>query len=154
LLRQAVPADAAAVTAVYLASRRHFLPYAPSAHPDDDVLRYLGSLISEDRVTVAVEHDEIVGLLAVSVENGIGWIDQLYLRPDRIHRGIGRQLLAEAIRLLPPRIRLYTFQANHAARAFYERHGFAVLALSDGATNEEKCPDALYERIAAAGIIP
>jgi ribosomal protein S18 acetylase RimI-like enzyme len=43
-------------------------------------------------------------------------------------------------------VRLYTFQANHHARTFYERHGFQAVAFSEGLDNEEKCPDVLYER--------
>jgi len=46
---------------------------------------------------------------------------------------------------LPPPIRLYTFQDNQRARNFYERRGFRAVTYSDGAGNEEKCPDMLYE---------
>ena len=46
---------------------------------------------------------------------------------------------------LPSPIRLYTFQENQRARAFYERRGFNAVKLSDGSGNEEKCPDILYE---------
>jgi putative addiction module component (TIGR02574 family) len=42
-------------------------------------------------------------------------------------------------------VRLYTFQANTRARSFWERHGFKAIAYSDGSTNEERCPDVLYE---------
>lgn len=42
-------------------------------------------------------------------------------------------------------IRLRTFQENHGARRFYERHGFKKLEFADGSGNEEQCPDMLYE---------
>jgi RimJ/RimL family protein N-acetyltransferase len=42
-------------------------------------------------------------------------------------------------------IRLYTFQQNNGARQFYERNGFSPVRCSDGAANEERCPDVLYE---------
>jgi hypothetical protein len=32
------------------------------------------------------------------------------------------------------------------ARRFYERHVFKAVQFSDGQSNEEKCPDVLYER--------
>jgi hypothetical protein len=38
---------------------------------------------------------------------------------------------------------LWTFQANLGARNFYERHGFAAVATSDG-DNEEGAPDIRY----------
>ena len=31
------------------------------------------------------------------------------------------------------------------ASKFYERHGFQAVGYSDGARNEEQCPDILYE---------
>ena len=38
----------------------------------------------------------------------------------------------------------YTFQVNTRARAFYERHGFRVLYLGSGESNEEHQPDVRY----------
>jgi ribosomal protein S18 acetylase RimI-like enzyme len=47
-------------------------------------------------------------------------------------------------------VRLCTFQANVRARSFYERHGFKAIAFGDGNSNEERCPDVLYELPASA----
>jgi GNAT superfamily N-acetyltransferase len=93
----------------------------------------------------ALAGDEIVGMLAASREAGVGWIDQLYLAPHHVGNGIGTLLLAHALKTLPSPVRLYTFQANHGARRFYERHGFKAIAFTDGQGNEERCPDVLYE---------
>ncbi len=41
-------------------------------------------------------------------------------------------------------LNLFTFQRNTAARAFYERHGFRLVDLSDGTRKEEGEPDAHY----------
>jgi GNAT superfamily N-acetyltransferase len=41
-------------------------------------------------------------------------------------------------------LRLWTFQKNEGARRFYERHGFDVVEMTDGAGNEEHEPDVLY----------
>jgi ribosomal protein S18 acetylase RimI-like enzyme len=54
-------------------------------------------------------------------------------------------LLAHAVSTSPTPIRLYTFQENVQARRFYERHGFVAIRFSDGSSNEERCPDVLYE---------
>ena len=40
---------------------------------------------------------------------------------------------------------LWVFQRNEGARRFYERHGLRLAALTDGAGNEEREPDARYE---------
>ena len=72
-----------------------------------------------------------------------GWIDHLYVDPDVHGRGIGSALvrLAQAEQA---ELRLYTFQSNARARALYERHGFIVEELTDGARNEEKMLDMTY----------
>jgi GNAT superfamily N-acetyltransferase len=146
VLRPATAADAPAVAELLLASRRAFLPYAPLAHRPDEVRRWVAArLIPAGGVHLAVVGSEIVGVLATAERSGIHWIDQLYLRPGFAGRGIGTQLLRHAHATRPAPIRLYCFQANVGARRFYERHGYVALRLTDGADNEERCPDALYE---------
>ena len=71
-------------------------------------------------------------------------IEQLYLHPAWVRPGIGTHLLDLARRELPPPVRLYTFQSNRDACAFYEHHGFVAIAFGDGSGNEERCPDVLY----------
>lgn len=46
-------------------------------------------------------------------------------------------------------LRLWTFGKNVKARAFYERHGFRLIRTTNGSGNEEREPDALYERVEA-----
>ncbi len=41
-------------------------------------------------------------------------------------------------------LRLYTFQSNIIARAFYESHNFIIEEMTDGERNEEKMPDMTY----------
>ena len=43
----------------------------------------------------------------------------------------------------PNELRLFTFQRNHAARAFYERHGFVLQRLGVSPPPENE-PDAEY----------
>lgn len=62
-----------------------------------------------------------------------------------VGRGIGNALLDHTRRSLVEPIRLLTFQANALAKRFYEERGFRAVAFSDGAENEEHCPDVLYE---------
>jgi len=42
------------------------------------------------------------------------------------------------------RLSLWTFKRNRNARKFYEKHGFRLVAETDGSRNEEKEPDVLY----------
>ncbi len=102
-------------------------------------------LIPGGRVTVAVIDGHVVAVLAVSEDDTIAWIEQLYVLPGYENRGLGTSLLTFAHRSMRKPIRLFTFQQSAGARRFYERHGYKVVAFSDGQSNEEKCPDVLYE---------
>lgn len=144
-LRPAQPEDAARVADILLASRHAFLPYAPLAHTDDEVRDWVRTVLVPGGVTLACRGAETVGMLATACDGGIGWIEQLYIDPPHVGRGVGMQLLAHALQTLPRPVRLYTFQANDGARRFYERHGFRAIAFTDGSGNEEHCPDVLYE---------
>jgi hypothetical protein len=43
----------------------------------------------------------------------------------------------------PGGLRLWVFERNSGARAFYARHGFAEVTRTDGSGNEEREPDVL-----------
>lgn len=137
-----------------LASRKAFVAFAPMAHTDDDVRAWVAtSLIPGGGVSVAADRasdDAIVGMMAISQQGGVGWIDQLYLHPSVVGHGIGTQFVKLAKESLGSPVRLYTFQENAGARRFYERHGFRPIAFGDGSDNEERCPDVLYEWAAPA----
>jgi ribosomal protein S18 acetylase RimI-like enzyme len=146
MLRAASLEDKHAVAHVLIESRRAFLPYAPSVHTSSDVLKWVEQhLLPTGGVTVAVDNEEVVAVLALSQDNDAAWVDQLYVLPGFENRGIGSDLLNFAHRSLRRPIRLFTFQQNSGSRRFYERHGYKVVAFSGGQSNEEKCPDVLYE---------
>jgi len=146
LLRLATSADAVMIANVYLAARKEFISFAPLIHSDDNVYQWiLRKLIPTNQVIVAEENDIIIGMMALSKNEGIGWIDQLYVSPAFVGSGVGTLLVTKAKSILGAPIRLHTFQENAGARRFYERHGFKILEFSDGSTNEENCPDMVYE---------
>ncbi|OLQ80521.1 hypothetical protein BIT28_15715 [Photobacterium proteolyticum] len=75
-LRPAVVSDVRVVTDVMLASRKQLLPFAPLVHSDEAVFNWINEyLIPCHRVTVAVENTQIVGLCALSEQDGTGWIE-------------------------------------------------------------------------------
>ena len=146
-LRAATLTDGAAVARVLIDARRELMPFAPSAHADEETRCWVRDrLIPSGGVTVAAVDGTVAGVLALSAPAGAAWIDQLSVHPTQVARGIGKLLLAHALATLPRPVQLHTFQANHHARAFYERHGFSAVAFSDGSGNEEGRPDVLYRR--------
>lgn len=122
------------------------MPYAPPLRCEAEDLHWVRhSLIPSGGVTLACADGSVVGVLAVRTVEDAGWIDQLYVEPNYCGRGIGTQLLAFALSSLPRPVRLYSFQKNARARAFYEAHGFRPVEFGDGSLNEDLCPDVLYE---------
>ena len=151
-IRGARVSDAARVARCYLASRKTLLPYAPLPHTDDEVLTWVQDvLLPTDGVTVALESGAVLGLIAMSQRDGSHWVDQLYVHPARMRRGVASTLLHLQLGRLQGTVRLYTFEPNRGARAFYEKHGFKAIGFGDGSNNESRCPDVLYERQAQRG---
>jgi GNAT superfamily N-acetyltransferase len=140
--RPATAADAEAICALFLASRAAALPFLPRLHTDAETLAWLREVVlAKQRVFVAVGPGETI--LGFAALEGV-WLEHLYLRPDQRRRGIGTLLLDAVRQASPDELWLRAFQRNAEARAFYERHGFRVVARGDGATNEEREPDVTY----------
>ena len=105
---------------------------------------YRDDVMQKDKLWGAFEGEALRGFIALLP----GWIDHLYVEPAQHRCGIGTALvhLAQAMQ---PELRLYTFQSNINARAFYERHGFLIEEMTDGERNEEKMPDMTYHWVRA-----
>ena len=143
VIRRATDDDATGIGDVWLTSWRATFDFPPS-HPDDDVRRWLSQeLVPRSEAWVAADPSadgRVVALMALSDDK----VEQLYVAPDWIGRGVGRRLIELAKRRRPEAIELYCFQVNARARRFYEHHGFVPIRLGDGSANEERQPDVLY----------
>jgi GNAT superfamily N-acetyltransferase len=138
--------DAEAVTKVMVAARRATLPGLAEPRTELEVEAWMRDVVLPSHsVLIAEMAGEIVGF-AVRHD---AWLDALYVKPGWTGKGIGQRLLdamlAEAGASTSV-MRLYTFQRNAGARRFYERNRFVAVAVGDGAGNEEREPDVLYER--------
>ena len=119
-------------------------------HSFNDHLNFLRVvLIKENKVYLAIdqEPDTVAGLLAISGT----WLNQLYIHINYQKSGIGSRLLNLAKELSPGKLELFTFEVNKNAQAFYEKHGFRIIAR--GSENEENLPDIKYEWIKNKAII-
>ena len=121
------------------------MPAIPApVHPEHEVREWFSDVVLPacDVWVSAVNDGPIVGLLVL---NGCR-IEQLYVDPDWFGHGIGSRLLVVAKKQCPKGLDLWTFQSNHAARRFYERHGFTLVGATNG-DNEEAAPDLRYRWI-------
>ena len=86
------------------------------------------SLIGAGDVWVAVEGDEVLGMLVMQVVEEHLFVDAVAVRPDQQGRGLGRVLISfaegEAQRNGLREIRLYTNEKMFENLAIYEKLGF------------------------------
>ncbi|HEX2894487.1 MAG TPA: GNAT family N-acetyltransferase [Marmoricola sp.] len=147
-IRFAETEDAAAIASVHMMSRSTMPYLPPQKRNHEQVTEWVSDVVLKQCPTwVAVLDAEIVGYAALDGD----MLEHLYLRPDVRRQGIGTFLLEEVRRHSPEGVSLRVFQENTDARAFYQRHGFAVLDTSDGARNMESLPDMTLRWVPNAG---
>src|SRR6266446_10608380 len=121
------------------------LPWLAGLHtPEEDRAYFRNHVFANYEVWGALE-GPLIGFIAFRE----GWIDQLYVLPQKQRRGAGRALLQVAMATYPS-LMLWTFQKNAPSCRFYEANGFLVIQETDGSGNQEREPDVLYrwDRIA------
>ena len=137
MIRRATLEDADAVREIFLAARDR-MPYLPRIPDHDRPL--LGDWILERHAVWVHEHDgRVTGFAGLEGRE----LSHLYVAPEAQNGGIGAALLQHT-KQLGSGLQLWVFQRNSGARRFYERHGFHLVQLTDGAANMEHEPDALY----------
>lgn len=141
--------DAPAIAAVHRRSMRAAMPWLPDLHtPDEDRAFFAGELGSSSCWVVVEDASDVVdaGVVGFALVRD-GWLRHLYVDPTHQGRGVGSVLLACAVDLVGPGLRLWAFERNVRARAFYVAHGFVQVDASDGSGNEEREPDVLLQLV-------
>ncbi len=85
---------------------------------------FVSTVVPNNAVRMALLDDKLVGFIAATKES----ITHLYVRTENHHCGIGSRLLAWAKAQSDGKLWLYAFARNTVARAFYEKHGFEIIA--------------------------
>ena len=138
-IEAAAATDADAVAAVFKAARDAAMPWLPELHGEAEDRRFFAGVIAGSEVLVVRREGHVVAFVALGDE----LVEHLYVRPDAQRDGLGSALLEAAKGRRPHGLRLWTFERNQGARAFYARHGFTEVRFTDGSGNEEKQPDVL-----------
>jgi ribosomal protein S18 acetylase RimI-like enzyme len=109
------------------AARQHRLAGAlipgfdPSLHTLEETYDFYRGVFAKGPIWGAFDGERLVGHIAIEP----GWIEHLYVERDRHGEGIGRALLAIAMREQED-LQLYTYAANAQARRLYDAAGFVV----------------------------
>lgn len=143
-LRPAREDEIEALTRLFIRARNE-MEYLPTV-PDEAVVPIAARIREHEEVWVAEEDGRLLGFLGIEASRNLGGaavLEKLYVEPAEQNRGVGTALLDTAKELRPEELYLWVFQKN-PARRLYERHGFELVKLTDGADNMEREPDALY----------
>jgi putative acetyltransferase len=139
-LRRASLEDMPATATLHRLAMTVSLPFLPHLHtPEEDRAYFETQLFPNNAIWLAEEEGTLLGYAAHSP----GWLNHLYVHPDHQGRGVGAALMKQVM-ADDDHLQLWAFQKNERARGFYERRGFELHGLTDGAANEEREPDALY----------
>ena len=138
-VRDLAPGDLEAVAGILRAATRQAYVFMAWTHSDDSFGQFIErTLPTWDHVRVATFDGQAVGFACLEGD----LLDQLFVLPDWQGRGIGSRLFDDIKRLRPAGFRLYTFEKNHAARAFYERRG--CIETGRGFSEQEQEADIAY----------
>lgn len=100
----------------------------PVNNPSCDIARKLE--VGSDLFLVGIVEDQVVASVMAGYEGHRGWINYLAVHPQYQRRGLGRQIMEAAERLLKeagcPKINLQVRTSNAAVIAFYKSLGYAV----------------------------
>ncbi len=103
----------------------------PWNDPHKDIRRKLA--VQPGLFLVGCSDDSVIASVMAGYDGHRGWINYLAVHPSHRGTGIGRQIMAEAERLLReagcPKINLQVRTSNEEAIAFYKKIGFDVDAV-------------------------
>ena len=139
-MRRGQTGDVEAVARLFRTVRRTCLPYLRDLHTADEDLGFFRDRVFAECEVWVAEAEAIEGFIAFRP----GWVDHLYVQPERQGQGLGKAMLALSMQRPAP-LRLWVFQRNTAAIRFYRARGFCEIERTDGMRNEEREPDLLME---------
>jgi ribosomal protein S18 acetylase RimI-like enzyme len=127
LIRDAVAGDTTALSRVYRRSSLSNEGDRPNLQAHPETLEFSDLAVREGRTRAAVTDGEIVGFATWLAAGDAIEIEDLFVDPEWMRRGIGRALALDLIAIVRSRgIGRVEVTANRHALAFYQKAGFVV----------------------------
>lgn len=124
---RAGPDDAAQLKTIAVAAKAYW------GYPEDwmarwaDAIRITPEYIRENEVYIAMKDAEIVGWYALVYQDELGILDHMWVRPDLIRKGIGRQLFNHAVQAAKTHgARQIEMETDPNAVGFYQQMGLKL----------------------------
>lgn len=123
-IQRANPEQADQLTHIAMAAKAHW------GYPDhwmeiwQPQLTFSPEYFMENESWAAVVNESLVGFYTLQVKNGKSWIENLWVLPEFIGKGIGKMLFLHAVELSRRRgNRVLQLEADPNALGFYEKMG-------------------------------
>jgi len=141
-IRKAAPADLSACANVNIQSEKRGASIRRARK--HLTLKYLRRRLADETCTflVAEQSDRVIGYIVCKHDkwNSSIYIEELFVRQDSQHKGVGSALLTAAEKYAQTRraraIFLDTRKENNKALQFYKKHGFSIAGHINGLYNE------------------
>lgn len=124
IIRRAVPEDAGQLTQIAIVAKSHW------DYPEEWIQLWIPALtispdyILENEVWVAFENENVAGWYSLKYDDDYLWLDNLWVLPEYMGHGIGRELFEHALersRLCGAHV--LKIEADPNAQNFYEKMG-------------------------------
>ena len=124
LIRRVDPQEADVLTQIALSAKRHW------GYPErwleiwTPQLTFTSEYFEENESWVAVDGDQQIGFYTLQDKNEKAWIENLWVLPEYIGKGIGKSLFTHALELACQReYKTLQLEADSNAVGFYEKMG-------------------------------
>jgi len=123
-IRRVDPAEASVLTKIAKSAKRHW------GYPEhwlaiwDPQLTFSPEYFVENESWVAIDGERPIAFYTLLDKDGNAWIENLWVRPEYIGKGIGKQLFLHALKLTHQRgYKFLRLEADPNAQGFYEKMG-------------------------------
>lgn len=124
LIRQVKSADADRLTQIALSAKRHWDYPERWMESWTPQLTFTPEYFEENESWVAVEGEKPIAFYTLEDDNGIAWLENLWVLPEYIGKGIGKDLFFHAVTLARGRgYKILQLEADPNAMGFYEKMG-------------------------------
>lgn len=124
LIRQVDPKEADMLTQIALSAKRHW------GYPERwmeiwaPLLTFTPVYFEENESWVAVDGEKPIAFYTLQNKNGISWLENLWVLPEYIGRGVGKEMFLHAVTRARRRgFKILQLEADPNAMGFYEKMG-------------------------------
>lgn len=124
-IKKAISSDAPILTQIAFAAKRHWNYPETWIQMWKDDLTITEELFKNNVVFKICEANQILGFCTLEEENGAYEVGHFWVRPEKIGKGLGRQLMEELLaHCAQEKIESLKVIADPNAASFYEHFGF------------------------------